>query len=177
MDMSTHEEQLLKKLAVALAEMPRANTKEIAEAAGISRATFNRLYGSRDNLVKTITDRASESLSSIKTIATEDQNGGSALRRLLDAHLDNQEYLVFLCAIQSDPENQIWNEYLSALDAFFFSGQKRGVFRLDLTAQMITELFVAMICGTIDASRRGRIASSGIRESLISFFLDGVATK
>ena len=178
MGINTHDEQLLKRLTVAITEKPRANTKEIAEASGISRATFNRFCGSRDNLVTMIVKQAEESLREINAIAMEDTTDYiSTVKRLLDAHINNQEYLVFLCSIQNSMENQIWDEYLKALDTFFLNGQKQGVFRLDLTAQMISELFVAMICGAIDANRRGRVANVGIKDSMALFFLNGTVVK
>ena len=178
MGINTHDEQLLKKLTVAITEMPRATTKEIAEASGISRATFNRFCGSRDNLIKMIVEQAEKSLYEIKTIAMEEtEDYISALNKLIEVHLNNQEYLVFLCGIQNIIENQIWYEYLNALDMFFFNGQKQGIFRIDFTAQMTTELFLSMICGLIDAKQRGRVAVVGMQELLLSFFLDGAGDK
>ncbi|EPB7030303.1 transcriptional regulator, partial [Pseudomonas aeruginosa] len=50
MDASVADEKLLKALAVALVDHPRGTFKEIAEAAGISKATLNRFCGTRDNL-------------------------------------------------------------------------------------------------------------------------------
>jgi hypothetical protein len=38
---------------------------------------------------------------------------------------------------------------------------------------MLTELFVSMICGMIDAQRRGRVAASGLGNQMTDFFLHG----
>jgi hypothetical protein len=38
---------------------------------------------------------------------------------------------------------------------------------------MLTELFVSMICGMIDAEHRNRVASAGIVERMAKFFMEG----
>ena len=47
---STDRENELKKLAVAFYSVPKGTAKELADAAGISKATFYRIYGSREQL-------------------------------------------------------------------------------------------------------------------------------
>lgn len=46
-----HDERLLKALAHAIVVHPRATLKELAETAGVSKATLHRFCGTRDNLV------------------------------------------------------------------------------------------------------------------------------
>ena len=53
------EEKLLKALAVAMVEHPRGTFKEIAQAAGVSKATLNRFCGTRDNLIEMLFDSVS----------------------------------------------------------------------------------------------------------------------
>lgn len=45
------DERLLKALADAIVVHPLATLKELAEAAGVSKATLHRFCGTRDNLV------------------------------------------------------------------------------------------------------------------------------
>jgi hypothetical protein len=40
---------------------------------------------------------------------------------------------------------------------------------------MLTELFVAMICGMIDAEYRDRIAPAGIEAKMTAFFMNGAS--
>ncbi len=51
MQPTPHDERLLKALAHAIVVHPRATLKELAETAGISKATLHRFCGTRDNLV------------------------------------------------------------------------------------------------------------------------------
>jgi TetR/AcrR family transcriptional repressor of mexCD-oprJ operon len=177
MSIGTHEE-LLKKLATAMLANPRSNTGALAESAGISRATFNRFCGSREHLMEMIAKQTELSMQKIVTLAEEEAKDYTAtLSALIDAHFENQEYLSFACEAQSSLENAYWERYLAALDSFFLKGQKASVFRFDLPSQMLTELFIAMISGMIDANYRGRVATSGITAQMTMFFMNGIAEK
>jgi TetR/AcrR family transcriptional repressor of mexCD-oprJ operon len=173
----THEEQLLKKLAAAMSANPRGNTQTLAEMAGISRATFNRFCGSRENLVEMIINQAEIFFEEIIDLA---QNVNSdyekVLSKLIEVHFCYEEYLVFCCGTQNIFENKYWDSYISALDGFFLQGQKAGVFRLEMSSQMLTELLISMICGMIDAEHRNRVASAGIVERMAKFFMEGAGS-
>jgi TetR/AcrR family transcriptional repressor of mexCD-oprJ operon len=101
----------------------------------------------------------------------------AAVSALIAAHFENQEYLVFLCQAQNILENTYWDSYLGALDGFFLNGQKAGAFQLDYPNQMLTELFLSVICGMIDAKYRGRVAASGMENKMRTFFLNGISEK
>lgn len=45
MTLISHDERLIKALAVAIVDHPRATLKELAEAAGVSKATLHRFCG------------------------------------------------------------------------------------------------------------------------------------
>lgn len=45
MTLISHDERLIKALAVAIVDRPRATLKELAEAAGVSKATLHRFCG------------------------------------------------------------------------------------------------------------------------------------
>ena len=47
--------------------------------------------------------------------------------------------------------------------------------RIDITAAVFTELFLALIYGMVDAERRGRAARSSSAGMLERMFLDGAA--
>jgi TetR/AcrR family transcriptional repressor of mexCD-oprJ operon len=96
---------------------------------------------------------------------------------LIAAHFENQEYMVFICETQNSLENTYWDSYLETLDDFFLNGQKAGAFQLDFPNQMLTELFLSMICGMIDAKYRGRVAASGMENKMLAFFLNGISVK
>ncbi|SIP54988.1 hypothetical protein PERCYII10_4766 [Pseudomonas aeruginosa] len=65
MTLISHDERLIKALAVAIVDRPRATLKELAEAAGVSKATLHRFCGTRDNLVQMLEDHGETVLNQI----------------------------------------------------------------------------------------------------------------
>lgn len=149
MTLISHDERLIKALAVAIVDRPRATLKELAEAAGVSKATLHRFCGTRDNLVQMLEDHGETVLNQIiQACDLEHAEPLEALQRLIKEHLTHRELLVFL-VFQYRPdfldphgEGARWQSYLEALDAFFLRGQQKGVFRIDITAAVFTELFI-----------------------------------
>ena len=58
--------------------------------------------------------------------------------------------------------DHVWIQHEKLTDAFFLKGQEMGVFRLDMSAPTMTELFYALIAGLVDAEHRGRIPRSAL---------------
>jgi len=59
------------------------------------------------------------------------------------------------------------------MDAFFLRGQQAGVFRIDITAAAMTELWLSMAVGLLDAERRGRVARASVAAVMEQSFLHG----
>lgn len=172
--MHTNESQITKLLAVAIVEKPRGTLKDLAEASGISKATLHRLYGTRENLEKSLADQVQVAMEQIVALASmKFVDYRSAIEQLVGAHYEKKELLRVVSILPRFMEPAYWEPYTKALDSFFLSGQQEGTFRVDLGAQTLTELFMATICGVIDAERRGRVASSVLCESARMFFLNG----
>ena len=174
MNFMNSDNQLLKKLAIAITENPRGTSKELAEAVGISKATLHRFCGTRENLDKMLTEKAFYALKEIIETAQEEFDDYRAgIKQLIEVHFKNHEFLRYVVLIPSLMEHENWQPYLNAIDSFFLRGQKQGVFKIDFGVSFLTEIFVSSICSLIDAERRGRIASNGINNSFEYFFLKG----
>lgn len=63
------------------------------------------------------------------------------------------------------------------LDAFFLRGQKEGVFRIDIPAQGLTEIWAALTIGLVDSERRGRIARASLATIMNEAFIHGMAAR
>ncbi|MBV4473570.1 helix-turn-helix domain-containing protein [Pseudomonas sp. B2M1-30] len=183
MSLTAQDERLIKALALAIVDRPRATLKELAESAGVSKATLHRFCGTRDNLVQMMEGHGETVLNQI--IATTDLLHGepvAALRSLINEHLAHREMLVFLLfqyrpdTLPTNGEGDRWQSYVDALDAFFLRGQQLGVFRIDITAAVFSELFLTLIFGMVDAERRGRAASANSANVLEQMFLHGAAS-
>lgn len=180
MDLPASEEKLLKALAVAMVDKPRGTFKEIAQAAGVSKATLNRYCGTRDNLIEMLLNHGSTVMNRILVDADlEHAPPLAALHTLVDDHLTHRELLAFL-AFQWNPDSLDecaggirWQSYTQALDSFFLRGQREGVFRIDIGASVLSELFCSVLFGLVDAERRGRVARAGMASLVEHFFLHG----
>jgi TetR/AcrR family transcriptional repressor of mexCD-oprJ operon len=184
MTLSAHDERLLKALAVATVDRPRATLKELAEAAGVSKATLHRFCGTRDGLVTMLEDYGHVVIRQILEASQLQQAEPlEALRRLIAEHLKHRDMLNFLLfqyraeSLDVEATTERWSYYTDAVDAFFLRGQQSGVFRIDITAAVFTELFLSMLYGMVDAERYGRAASSSSAQVLEQLFLNGAQVK
>ncbi len=174
---------LLNTLFAAAALYPRASMQELAELAGISRATLHRLCGTRDNLDSQLEQHARATLECIlDSVAPLAPSPLAALRQLIREHLARGELIAFMMSryhanLQANGQREAdWQFYLDKLDALFLSGQQQGTFRIDVTAALLTELFITLLYATVDARQRGRMPSADDR-IMEQFFLQGSATR
>ena len=181
MNSISHDEQLLKSLTLAVANRPRATMKELAQLAGVSKATLHRYCGTRENLTAKLEEHAESTLKLIiDNAGLQHLEPLEALRRLIREHLAHRELLAFLMAqyrpdfLDLEQGGRRWLFYLEALDGFFLKGQQAGLFRIDITAAIFTELFISLVYGLVDAELRGRAAHADSARTLERMFLNGV---
>ncbi len=174
------EERLLKALAQAIVVHPRATLKELAETAGVSKATLHRFCGTRDNLVKLLEDHGEQVLNQVILEADlEHIEPLAGIRHLIAEHLKHRELLMFLMfqyrpdTLLNDAEDLRWQAYIQAMDAFFLRAQQLGVLRIDISAAVFTEIFMTLIYGMVDAEHRGRAASANTAQTVEQLFLNG----
>ncbi|CAI8971577.1 HTH-type transcriptional regulator NfxB [Pseudomonas sp. IT-347P] len=180
MNLISHEEHLLKSLTVAVVNRPRATMKELAQLAGVSKATLHRYCGTRENLVQRLEEHAEATLNLIiRRASLQHLQPLDALRRLIREHLAHRELLAFLMAhyrpdfLDFERGDTRWQFYLEALEGFFLRGQQQGLFRIDITAAIFTELFITLVYGLVDAEQRGRAANADSARILEQMFLHG----
>jgi TetR/AcrR family transcriptional regulator, mexCD-oprJ operon repressor len=171
------DDALLRQLATALVEKPRATLQELAKGAGVSKATLYRFCRTRDELLNRMIDYGSQLVSwMIKDAALDTAPIQEALRRLIENHLAHRELTAFLihylnqCELGESSPTLGWT---SAMDAFFLRGQQEGVFRIDIPTPALSDLFMSMLLGAIESERRGRIARASIGSLIERLFLQG----
>lgn len=140
----SNDEKLLKALAVAIVDRPRATLKDLAEAAGVSKATLHRFCGTRDSLVERLMNHSQAALNQvIEDADLQVADVAQALRNLIENHLRHRELLVFMIfqyrpdSLDPDKDGARWIAYTDALDSFFLRGQQEGYFRIDITAELL----------------------------------------
>lgn len=173
-----HDEQkLLASLALALVEAPNANLQELARAVGISKATLHRFCPTRELLIERLIERAVTVLNQgIRSAELDGPDPKEALKRLSANCLENRDLLLFVMFFWrpgAPIERQMETDWATTLDAFFLRGQQAGVFRVDIPAAAMTEIWTSILLGLQDGERRGRIARQGMQVLLESVFLEG----
>lgn len=179
LDTTQEEHQTLVALAQALVDLPRANLQELAKAIGISKATLYRFCRTREQLIERLLAHATKTIGeAIQAAELDTAPPLEALRRMTVNNLEHRELSAFLIHYwKPDPmcdpcPDASWDV---ALDAFFLRGQQQGVFRIDIPAPALTEIWVSILLGLVEAERHGRIARSGLAAVVERAFLHGAA--
>ena len=174
------DEDFMRALAVALVQQPRATLQELAGLVGVSKVTLYRFCRTRDELLARL---MSHCLHTQRRILVESNIENApvpeALSHMIQAHVAEKEFTTFLTAYwltlenPTHPETQEWNDCMDAIDRFFLRGQREGVYRLDVQAAALSDMFFAAVGSLIDAERRGRVARLGLAETIERLFLGG----
>lgn len=177
------DDRMLAALALALVDNSRATLQDLARAVGVSKATLYRFCRTREELVERLIRHGSDMLDGALSDADLDTGAPiEALRRLITLQLNHRELTVFLVyywrpdAELGTEDTVGWTEYLEKVDAFFLRGQREGVFRIDITAAAMSEVFTSVFCGLVDAERRGRVARAGMPQVIETLFMRGAQT-
>lgn len=177
-DHNRDEDELLDKLALALVKHPKAPLSELAEAVGVGRTTLYRFCRTREGLVERLFQYGFR-------IVTEDMEDArmdsapplEALRRLIQNSFKHWEIMVFMTRYwkpeQTCPSPDM--DWDARMDALFLRGQQEGVFRIDIPAAALSEIWVALLIGLVDAEYRGRVARAGLTDLMERVFLQGAA--
>jgi TetR/AcrR family transcriptional repressor of mexCD-oprJ operon len=170
-------DKMMAALARALVDRPRASLQEVAAAVGVSKATLYRLCRTRGQLVERLVHHATTRITeAIEAAHLDTAPPLTALERLIANNLEHRELTTFLIHYwRQDPPTAAGVEagWDATLDAFFLRGQQAGVFRIDLAAPALTEIFVALLLRLIDAERHGRVARAGLAGVIERAFLRG----
>lgn len=176
---SQEENRLLAALALAMVEHPRATLQELARAVGLSKATLYRFCRTREQLVERLLNYSvARVTAAIEAARLSEDAPLDALHRLTVHTLEQREFGVFLMMYYwQDGATEMGAEtgWESHLDAFFLRGQQAGAFRIDVATPALTELWMAIFSGLIDAERRGRIARASLAGLIEQSFLQGSA--
>lgn len=104
---SSQDQRLLKALATAMVNHPRATMGELAELAGVSRATLNRHCGTREGLKRRLESHARSTLERLThSAALQRLEPREALRELIREHLAQRDLLALLM-FEQNPGRQL----------------------------------------------------------------------
>ncbi|MGY8524390.1 TetR/AcrR family transcriptional regulator [Paracidovorax citrulli] len=173
---------LLPALAQALVINPHGTLQDLANAVGISKATLYRFCPSREELMSRLVQYCAGVLREvIDSAQLEDPSTLAAFRRL-NAHLVAQrEAAAFLTYYRREATLHISTDWQTGwedkLDAFFLRGQKQGIFRVDIPAPAMVEIWASLVLGLLDGERRGRVGHACLETLAERALLSGAGVR
>lgn len=174
---SQEENRLLAALAQAMVAHPRGTLQALARAVGLSKATLYRFCRTREQLIERLLKHSMAQVSAaIEAARLAEDAPLQALHRLVVHSLEQREFSAFLMMYYwQDGATEMGADagWESQMDAFFLRGQQAGVFRIDISAPALTELWIGIFSGLVDAERRGRIARASLLTLIEQSFLRG----
>ena len=173
------DDKHIRALAAAIVDRPRATLQELAQAAGISKATLYRCSRTREQLIDDLRQHCADvMMAQLHLHQIEQIEPRLALTRLIEFHLEFSEFssFIFYHWQQDTPAGEVpvdlWAEHSRILDGVFLRGQQQGVFRIDVSAATLTDACGYVICGLTDSARRGRSARFNLAGFIESLFLE-----
>ncbi|GAA2704415.1 TetR family transcriptional regulator [Actinoplanes palleronii] len=177
--MQMDQEALLRAAAEFLGRRPNATQDEIAEAAGVSRATLHRHFAGRRALLDAVDALAvREMRQALDDVRLTEGPAADALRRLITASQPVSPFLALLYSqsqeYDSDEPGAAWAEIDEALMALFRRGQENGEFRTDLSPAWFSDALFSVVAGAAWSVKVGRAAARDYPAMITGLMLDGV---
>ncbi len=144
--MESGQEKLFHEVAKALVANPGASTADIAETAGVSRATLHRVFGDRESLVESVYGWLLDRCDQVFDEAGIEGGGiEAALERLIEGCYPLAQSYWLLTATPALEQMGDIGERLKRqdhrLESFFARGQEEGIFRPDLSPRWMSYSF------------------------------------
>ena len=153
-----------------------ASMAEIADAAGVSRATLYRYFPSRDALLRGLAEAASAELreriadAELETIPVPE-----AIARLTRGFVfTGSKYVALTHSGHKPPDSgQTQQDLAEPVHRLFRRGIADGTLRSDLPPELLVQIFSGLLETAIRVSGPGGIGAEKASAAVISVFLDG----
>ena len=176
--MAFDRDELLEKLAMALVANPGSTMKELADSAGISKASLHRIYSTKENLQTIMLERMQCVFAEIRQAIQKTHDDYMVdLRELIAIHCRNRAYVLFIgrddfFAMLKDAE---WEDYYADLETFFREGQERGLLTLDFSAGVIGDVFISLVTGILECQLWGHLTERDMEKTILRALTRGIS--
>ncbi|GAA3428828.1 TetR/AcrR family transcriptional regulator [Streptosporangium sandarakinum] len=183
--MAVTREQIVTRAIEHLNQAPAASMAEIAQAAGVHRATLHRHFATREELIVALGWRAHEAWQRVHDEIGLDaalrtgERVEEALHALLAAHIEVAEEHGFALTehlVGINPELVRRAEELEAREIELIEAcQRAGVLRADLPPRWVSNTVYGLLVAVRESLRRGDVARRDTSRLLLETFLRGTS--
>ncbi|BCB74524.1 TetR/AcrR family transcriptional regulator [Phytohabitans flavus] len=168
---------MLDVAAALLAERgEQASMTDIAEAAGVSRATLYRYFPNRQALLRALTEVAFADLSSrIADAKVDTVPIDEAIARLTRAMLAATSKYRALTLFEKSPSDlaEADQVLIEPIRTLFRRGDAEQAFRADLPIETLVEIYIGLLEATVRRVLRGRFGVEEASAAMTGVFLRG----
>jgi AcrR family transcriptional regulator len=156
-------EAILDAATRTLAANPRASMQEVAEAAGVHRATVHRHFAMRDDLLAALQERALQrTLALVQDPEIARRPAGDALAHLTRALLEaGDRERTWRISPPFGAGQPITDEFRAPLLELFHRGQREGALREDLPARVLASVWGGLLLSQLNLLAIGEIDLDG----------------
>jgi TetR/AcrR family transcriptional repressor of mexCD-oprJ operon len=154
-----------------------ASMEEVAEAAGVGRATLYRYFPSRDALLQALEAAAVEQVCvKIAEAELETVPVREGIARLNRGFLDaGDKYVALLRLGRKTTDPDVIEQRIAApVRALIHRGVQDGTLRADIPPDLLLGMFTALLEGALQTSARARLGVEAAGAAITSAFLTGV---
>jgi TetR/AcrR family transcriptional regulator, mexCD-oprJ operon repressor len=167
---------ILDAAARVLGRSPDAAMADVADQAGLGRATLYRHFPTRESLLQGVAEAAtSELTAAIQAANLEDLSVERAIARVTSVFLrTGGKYAALMCQVehpQVDPETK--ERVIQPVRDVINRGIGTGVLRADLPGDVLLEMFSALMERMLWLTVAGTITPEAAVEAVVDVFLDG----
>jgi len=163
---------ILESAATALADREQASMSDVAEAAGVARATLYRYYPTREALLEALGRRALDDAGArLEEAGLDRVPVAEGFARAVRALVSVGDYFVVLARERDAEQGEFDRRVAAPLRALIKRGQSDGDLRDDVHAAWLMESLLALIVGVLPSA-----PSLGVEDTvhaITSLFLHG----
>src|SRR6266566_1594443 len=157
----------------------RTSMADVAAAAGVSRATLYRYYPDRDALLDALASHAlAAAAARLADAGLERAPVEQAIERIVRALTAVGDRYAVLAReqVEGDPD-EIERLVAAPMRAVFVRGLESGLFRQDLPADVLLELFGGALVAALKLTQHGQLGLEEASAAAASVFLNGARAR
>ncbi len=175
--MAFDRDELVEKLADALADNPGCTMKELAEAVGISKASLHRIYTNKENICQILVDKERQILADVCEVLQREKSDWLAdLQEIIGLFADNAPFV--RCMGRETLPVQVteaeWERFDQVLTGFFRRGKEAGLLQGDFSSTDMNDIFFGLVTGLIETMGMRQSSPGAVKRIVYEALLGGI---